>query len=248
MSGSQNEDLEFKLHNTGNGILAKYQEYLGEFVYGGIDGSITTFAVVAGAAGASLDSSIILIMGFANLFADGFSMSIGAYLAAKSEKEFYKNQERIEYWEVENIPEKEKEEIKEIYRRKGFEGDLLEQVVEVITADKKRWVDVMMKEELELIEDKKSPFRIGLVTFISFFVLGLIPLLVYVIDYINPLEFNLLFVSSTLTLLMFVFIGYLKGVINQINKFKSALETFLMGSVAAFVAYYVGYFIEQIIA
>ncbi|MCT4580024.1 MAG: VIT1/CCC1 transporter family protein [Flavobacteriales bacterium] len=247
MGEPSNNHVEFKLHKSGGGFLAKYQEYLGEFVYGGIDGSITTFAVVAGAAGASLDSSIILIMGFANLFADGFSMSIGAYLAAKSEKEFYKNQERIEYWEVDNIPDKEREEIKEIYRRKGFEGKLLEQVVEVITADKKRWVDVMMKEELELIEDKKSPFKIGLVTFLSFFVLGLIPLLIYVIDYISPLEINLLFVSSLLTLLMFFFIGYFKGLINQVNKYRSALETFLMGGVAAFVAYYVGFFIDNLI-
>ncbi len=248
MDSASNNELEFKLHNSEGGFFAKYQEYLGEFIYGGIDGSITTFAVVAGAAGANLDSSIILIMGFANLFADGFSMSIGAYLAAKSEKEFYKNQERIEYDEVESIPEKEREEVKEIYRRKGFEGELLEQVVDVITSDKKRWVDVMMKEELELIEDKKSPFKVGLVTFLSFFILGLIPLLVYVIDYINSLEINLLFIASFLTLLMFFLIGYFKGVINQVNKFRSALETFLMGSVAAFVAYYVGFFIDSLIS
>lgn len=247
MNDSQKDNLEFKLHNSGSGVFAKYQEYLGEFVYGGIDGSITTFAVVAGAAGASLDSSIILIMGFANLFADGFSMSIGAYLAAKSEKEFYRNQEKIEYWEVDNIPDKEKDEIREIYRHKGFEGNLLEQVVDVITADRDRWVDVMMKEELELIEDKKSPFKIGLVTFLSFFVLGLIPLLIYVFDYFNSINVNLLFVASSFTLLMFFFIGYLKGLINQVNKFKSAIETFLMGSLAAFVAYYVGFFIEQLI-
>ena len=237
---------EFQLHNNG-GFLTKYQEYLGEFVYGGIDGSITTFAVVAGAVGAGLDSSIILIMGFANLFADGFSMSIGAYLASKSEKEFYKNQERIEYWEVENVPEKETEEIRIIYSAKGFEGDLLEEVVKVITADKKRWVDTMMKEELELIEEKKSSFMVGLMTFISFFTLGLVPLLIYVIDYITPLTINLLLISSSLTLLMFFIIGYLKGIITQVNKVKSSIETFLMGSIAASVAYYVGYFIEQLI-
>jgi VIT1/CCC1 family predicted Fe2+/Mn2+ transporter len=118
----------------------------------------------------------------------------------------------------------------------------------VITSDKKRWVDTMMKEELELIEEKKSSFKIGLVTFSSFFILGLVPLLVYVLDYLYPLNINLLINSSTLTLLMFFIIGYLKGVITQVSKIKSAIETFLMGSVAAFVAYYVGYFIEQLIS
>ena len=243
---SKEPKSEFKLHNRG-GILSNYHEYLGEFVYGGIDGSITTFAVVAGAVGAGFDSSIILIMGFANLFADGFSMSIGAYLAAKSEKEFYQNQERIEYWEVENLREKEVEEIKDIYQSKGFEGELLEQVVKVITSNKKIWVDTMMKEELGLIKEAKSSFKIGLVTFLSFFILGLVPLFIYVIDYLNPLSLDLLFITSVLTLLMFFIIGYFKGSITQVNKFKSALETFFMGTIAAFVAYYVGYFIEQLI-
>lgn len=104
-------------------------KYLPEFVYGGIDGSITTFAVVAGAAGAGLSGNIVIILGFANLFADGFSMSVGAFLSAKSSKELYHKHERNEYWEIENIPHTEVEEIREIYRNKGFEGQLLEDVV-----------------------------------------------------------------------------------------------------------------------
>ena len=102
---------------------ANIQEYLGEFVYGGIDGSVTTFAVVAGSAGAGLPGSVIIILGFANLIADGFSMSVGSYLSKKSEMQNYEKHKKIEYWEVENIPEKEKEEIREIYREKGFEGE-----------------------------------------------------------------------------------------------------------------------------
>jgi VIT1/CCC1 family predicted Fe2+/Mn2+ transporter len=87
---------ESKLHQlTG---LARYEKYLGPFVYGGIDGSITTFAVVAGAVGAGLNSSVIIILGFANLLADGFSMSIGAYLSSKSEHSYYHKQKALEYW------------------------------------------------------------------------------------------------------------------------------------------------------
>ena len=166
MSQEHNEN---KIHGvTNNGFLNRFQDYLGEFVYGGIDGSVTTFAVVAGAVGASLDSSIIIILGFANLFADGFSMSVGSYLSSKSEIDNFKKHQKIEYWEVENIPEAEREEIRDIYREKGFEGELLEQVVEVITSDKDRWVDVMMKDELSMMETNKSPFAMGAVTFISF--------------------------------------------------------------------------------
>ncbi|HKK88587.1 MAG TPA: VIT1/CCC1 transporter family protein, partial [Saprospiraceae bacterium] len=85
------EHQEDQLHQQ-NGLLKSFEGYLGEFVYGGIDGCVTTFAVVAGAVGASLESSVIIILGFANLLADGFAMSVGAFLSAKSQKEnFYKH-------------------------------------------------------------------------------------------------------------------------------------------------------------
>lgn len=240
-----NPTNESTLHNA---TLSRYQHYLSEFVYGGIDGSITTFAVVAGGVGANLDTSVILIMGFANLFADGLSMSIGAYLSAKSEKDNFEKHKAIEYWEVENLPELEREEIREIYSRKGFEGELLEQVVDVITSDKDCWVDTMMKEELEMIDNSKSPLNIGLVTLISFNLLGLIPLSVYVLDYFIPSGLNHMFYASVLTTIAFIIIGYLRGVVNVKNRFISILETVGMGAVAAFVAYYVGYFITVIIA
>lgn len=241
-------DSEKQLHGQTNSFIEKFQDYLGEFVYGGIDGSITTFAVVAGAVGAGLDSSVIIILGFANLFADGFAMSIGAYLAAKSEKENYEKHKKIEYWEVDNLPEKEKEEIRDIYKEKGFTGDLLEQVVEVITSDKDRWVAVMMKEELEMIEEKKSPFKIGGITFVSFVVLGFIPLIIYVADFFRELTIDLMVTSSSLTIFSFALIGYLKGVVNHTNKLYSILSTVLMGVSAALVAFYVGDFLEKMIS
>ena len=235
-------------HGEENVFVQKFQEYLAEFVYGGIDGSVTTFAVVAGAVGAGLDSSVIIILGFANLFADGFAMSIGAYLSSKTDVDNYEKHKAIEYWEVENIPEKEKEEIRDIFREKGFSGKLLESVVETITADKDRWVDVMMKEELGLIEENKSPFKIGFITFISFLILGFIPLLVYVLDMIIDIQGDLLVWSTSLTFLSFALIGYLKGVVNSKNRFMSVATSVLMGAAAALVAYYVGDFLEGIIS
>lgn len=237
---------EQRHHGSKYPLINRFQEYLGEFVYGGIDGSVTTFAVVAGAAGAALESQIVIILGFANLIADGFAMSVGSYLSTKSEIENYKKHESIEYWEVDNLPEKEKEEIRDIYRAKGFEGDILEEIVKTITADKDRWVDVMMKEELEMSEETKSPFAMGSVTFLSFLLFGFIPLLVFVLDYFGLMEdqAQLFLYSSVLTGLVFILIGYLKAIVNQTKILRSILETFFLGAAAAALAYIVGDVLE----
>jgi len=238
---------EDHLHQTG-GWLGKWQDYIGEFVYGGIDGSVTTFAVVAGSAGAGLDSSVIIILGFANLIADGFAMSVGSYLSNKSEKENYQKHQRTEYWEVDNLPDKEREEIREIYQEKGFEGELLEQVVEVITADKDRWVEVMMKEELNMTKAEKSPLAMGMMTFFSFVLVGLVPLLSYVWDYSAESSSAHLFkISIILTSLAFIGIGLLKSYVAQTGWLRSVLETLFLGGAAAVLSYYVGHFLEGLI-
>ncbi|MFK7782694.1 VIT1/CCC1 transporter family protein [Psychroserpens sp.] len=228
-------------------LFKKHQEYLGEFVYGGIDGAVTTFAVVAGSVGAGLDNTIIIILGFANLLADGFAMSIGAYLSSKSVKDNYNKHKAAEYWEVNNLPEQEREEVELIYRKKGFEGDLLKQVVNTITADKDRWVDVMMKDELMMSEETKSPFKIGLVTYISFVTIGLIPLLVYLWDFLSEFPGNLFLWTSIFTSIAFVFIGFLKTYVTETSKLKGILETLILGALAATVSYFVGDILEGII-
>lgn len=240
------EHSEHEIHKKG-GLLYRFEDYLGEFVYGGIDGCVTTFAVVAGAVGGGLDSSVIIILGFANLFADGFAMSIGAYLSTKTEKANYNKHKKIEYWEVDNLPNVERDEIREIYQLKGFEGPLLEQVVEVITADRDRWVDVMMKEELEMMEEQKSPLLMGAVTYLSFLLIGLIPLLVYVWDYIQPLQADLFLLASVFTSAGFIIVGILKAYVTQANILRGVSETLLLGAVAAGVSYYVGSILEQLI-
>jgi VIT1/CCC1 family predicted Fe2+/Mn2+ transporter len=224
--------------------FGKLQEYMREFVYGGIDGAVTTFAVVAGGFGANLDTGIIIILGFANLLADGFSMSVGAYLSAKTDRENFKKHEKIEYWEVENIPEKEREEIREIYEAKGFKGELLEKVVDQICSDKDLWVAEMMKDELEMMEENKSPFKIGLATLISFILVGFIPLLVYLIDFFSPIEKHLFLYTSILTGVAFMIIGWMKSWVNQTAVGRSIFETLALGLLAAMVAFYVGDLLE----
>ena len=226
--------------------FGKIQEYLREFVYGGIDGAVTTFAVVAGGFGANLDAGVLLILGFANLLADGFSMSVGAYLSAKSERDNFSKHEKIEYWEVENMPETEREEIAEIYREKGFEGELLTNIVDHICANKELWVSEMMKDELGLIRETKSPFKIGLATLLSFSAVGLIPLLVYLWDFFFPSDINVFLWTSILTGFAFLIVGWLKGIVNQTSTLKSITETVALGLLAAVVAYFVGDVLEQI--
>lgn len=238
--------MEEHLHSKGTFLLIN-KEYIAEFVYGGIDGAITTFAVVAGATGANLDISVVIILGFANLVADGFSMSVGNYFSTKAERDSYDRHKEVEYWEIEHLREKEVDEIRDIYRKKGFTGDLLEQVVEVITKDKDVWVDTMMKEELEITKDDKTPFKTASVTFISFFAIGIIPLLAYVCAGIFHLNIHHLFLySCILTACGLILVGALKSVVTEKNKFFGIIETVFLGGIAALLSYYVGAVLEKI--
>ena len=119
--------------------------------------------------------------------------------------------------------------------------------MDVITADRDRWVDVMMKEELKMMEEGRSPKMIGLVTFVSFIIIGFIPLMFYVWDYISALGMDLFLATSVLTGLTFLFIGFCKSYVTETNHWKSMAETLFWGGVAAAVAYGVGDFLEKLI-
>src|SRR4029453_19269916 len=126
------------------------QNYLRDWIYGGIDGAVTTLAVVTGVAGAQLSSWIILALGFANLFADGFSMAASNYLGTKSEQDDWRRLHAIENRHIDLAPEGEREEVRQIFERKGFEGEELRRIVELITADRERWVQTMLMDEYGL--------------------------------------------------------------------------------------------------
>jgi len=222
-------------------------EYISEFVYGGIDGAITTFAVVAGATGAGLDASVVIILGFANLIADGFSMSVGNYFSTKAEHDNYHRHKALEYWEIENLREKEIEEVREIYEKKGFKGELLDQVVNVIIADKDVWVDTMMKEELEMtIDEERTPLKTSIVTFISFASIGLIPLLAYLFVWIFKIQTEHLFLCSCiLTGIGLTIVGNMKAMVTEKNRWSAIAETLLLGGIAAALSYVVGDVLEN---
>ncbi len=243
MAKKHNED---KIH--GKGRFGRFQDYIGEFVYGGIDGSVTTFAVVAGATGGGLDSAVVIILGFANLIADGFAMSVGSYLSTKTEKHNYEKHKALEYWEIENLREREVEEVREIYEKYGFEGQLLEDIVAHIISDKDRWVEVMMKEELEMQEETKTPIGMGAATFAAFLAMGFIPLIAYIYDYVVETQFNMFLVSSIMTGLTFMGIGFMKSRITGTSHIRGIFETLVLGGAAAILSYFVGDWLEKIIA
>lgn len=222
--------------------------YLSDFVYGGIDGAITTFAIVAGVVGASLSPAIILILGFANLLADGFSMAVSNYLSSKSRSEYASKLRSRELEEVKVHPKEEIAEVKEIFRKKGFKGENLNKIVRVITSKKKVWIDTMMKEELGIVEDVSNPLNNAMITFFSFLVLGFIPLLIYVLAYfIEPLRESAFLFASILTGVAFFIVGSVKGKIVGKWWYLSGLETLFLGGVAAFIAYLVGYVLRGLL-
>ena len=228
-------------------FFRRYQAYLGEFVYGGIDGSVTTFAVVAGSVGAGLESSIIIILGFANLLADGFSMSIGAYLSAKSETANYEKHKKKKELDINKNPDEEERKLRVLYQQRGLKGAELAQMLNILKAHPNLWLDTMLAEEQELLPPIKSPFTIGLATYISFILIGLIPLFVYVWDYWGNFPGEPFFWASFLTGLGFVMIGYFKSYVTEASAIKGIVETLALGAVAAGVAYFVGDLLEKIL-
>ena len=216
--------------------------YFDDFIYGSIDGAVTTFAIVAGVVGAGLSPGIVLILGFANLFADGFSMAASNYQASKARNEFVEMKRKQEEWEIENLKDQERDEIRDIYKAKGFKDELLDEVVRIITSKKKVWFDTMMKEELGLIENK-DPVTSSVSTFVGFNVIGLIPLMPFVIFMIMGIELTSeAFVYSTVSVMTaFFLVGVIKGKIVKKSMIRSGLNTLVIGGIAATVAYSVGY-------
>jgi vacuolar iron transporter family protein len=165
--------------------------YLRDWVYGGIDGSVTTFAVVSGVAGASLPSSVIVILGLANLIADGFSMAASNYSGTRTEKQEIDALYAQERRHIETHPEGEREEVRQIFEKRGFAGEDLERAVDVVTADQDRWIRFMLTEELGQPSHVRSAIKAGLSTFAAFAVCGFVPLIPFLLFMADSYAFSL---------------------------------------------------------
>lgn len=211
---------------------------LGDAVLGGVDGIITTFAVVAGSAGGKFPHLVVLVLGLANLIADGFSMAVSNYLGTRSRQEEVERAKKDETWQIEAYPQGEKREVREIFARKGFEGETLDRIVEVITANRQVWLETMLHDELNLQPVASSAWRAAAATFIAFGVFGFIPLIPFIFP-VFP-SGSLFAISAGLSAGAFLLLGALKGQVLRRSVLRSALQTFVIGGIAAVLAYGVG--------
>jgi vacuolar iron transporter family protein len=215
--------------------------YLRDFIYGAIDGAVTTFAVVAGVEGAGLSANVVIILGIANLVADGFSMAASNYLGSRAETQEREQARRDEQRQIELMPEGEREEIRQIYAAKGFHGDDLERAVAIITSDKDVWLETMMREELGYGSDATNPLRAAATTLVAFIAVGFLPLGAFVYDLALPGDVAAPFAwSAVLTGLAFLAVGALKARVVDRSAWRSALETLAIGGAAAVLAYILG--------
>lgn len=222
-------------------------QYLGEMVYGGLDGIITTFAVVTGVAGAQLGTHVILILGLANLLADGFSMATGAYLSTKSEQEYYRKEWEREAWEVEHFPDGERMELIDVYLSRGYSEEDARQLVAIQSKEPTRWVNTMMLDELGMMKDESKPLLNALVTFAAFVVAGSVPLLVYLFGLLVSIPQASTFPASLIMSAIALFgLGAAKVLVTKLNPIRSGLEMLIVGGLAAGVAYAVGALLKGI--
>lgn len=226
-------------------------KYLKSIVYGGLDGIITTFAVVTGVAGASLSPKVILILGAANLFADGIAMAFGDFLSTKAENDYHASERDREEWEVENYPQSEREELIDIYLDKGIKQSDAEFLVDILSRYPKAMVDTMMIEELGILEDGESPLGNAIATFLSFVFFGSFPLLIYFIGQFagdsQLLVKHSLLIACSITAITLFTLGAVKARVTGQNRIISGGEMLLIGGLAAGVAYGIGALLEGLI-
>lgn len=219
--------------------------YIQDIVYGGNDGIVTTFAVVAGTVGAAMPHYIIVILGLANLLADGLSMATGAYLSLRSELDQYERVRKEELQEIKTDPEIEREEVREIFASKGFKGKELETVVRVITSNKEVWADTMMTEEHGMTREASAqPLLHGFMTFLSFAIFGSIPLLPYLLGVQSDQRFGTAIISTAAALFI---LGLARSYITRERIFRGPFEILTVGALGAVVAYAIGVGLRSIV-
>ena len=223
------------VHTPGGSIVR-------ELVFGANDGLVAAFAVASGVNGAGVQSKVILIAGLAELIGGTISMALGAYLSTKSQIEYYGGEMGREAYEVENFPEVERQEVREIYEAKGFTGDILDRIISHITSDKKRWIAIMMQEELGLTLDQTvSPLKSGIATGVAYAFGALMPVIPYLFMKPGPGMVT----SAVLTLSVLFGVGAAKNIVTGKNGWRSGLESMTIGGLAAAATFFAGKFFAR---
>ncbi len=209
--------------------------YLRDSVYGAIDGAVTTFAIVAGVMGAGLSPRVIIALGMANVLADGFSMAAANYSGTKAEADNTRRLRAIEERHIEEVPDGELLELKEILRAKGLTGAVLDAATKAISSDRGKWIDMMLTDEYGLAPVPPHPLRAALATFAAFLVAGMVPLMPFLFG-----REDAFLAASLATAAVFFGIGAAKSRWSLAPWWRSGGETLAIGGTAAAIAYFVG--------
>lgn len=224
--------------------LPRPRSYLRDAIYGAIDGAVTTFAIVAGVSGGGLSAQVVIILGVANLIGDGFSMAAANFLGTRAENQRVAKLRAIEKKHIAECAEGEREEVRQILGRQGYSGDLLEATLAHITADEERWLKTMLEFEYGVSDNPIPPLPAALATFLSFLLVGSLPLLPFVVQLAGanvPAPFAM---SGIMTATAFFTVGSAKSKHVDQHWFWSGIETLAVGAVAAVLAYLVGYLLS----
>ncbi len=242
-------DLQARLaaHKAENNHGSHLGPVIHDIVYGAHDGIVTTFAVVAGTVGADLPGGIILVLGIANLLADGFSMGAGAYLSSRSSEDQYTRLHSEELDEIARHPELEREEIREAYAAKGFMGSDLDRAVEILTSNTHTWAETMMLEEHGLMRSKASDALMhGSATFTGFVLFGAVPLLPYVFGIITMEQrFLAAIIASGIALFL---VGIMRSYVTRQRIIRGIGEILVIGTTSTAIAYGVGVALRHLAA
>ncbi len=226
-----------QLHHHSHGDPHRYSNPLADVILGGQDGLVNVLGIVLGVAAATSDPRIVMVAGLAATFAESVSMAAVAYTATLAETAHFESEREREYRHVRMVPAVERQEIREIYRNKGFDGELLDQIVEKITADEDVWVGVMMAEEHQLTPtNRRDALRSAFIVGIAAVVGSLIPLVPFLFLKVGT-SIWLSLVISALTLFV---VGVYKARITVGHPGKSGFEMAAIGTISALVGYLVG--------
>ena len=222
-------------HNT-NG------KYIRSLIFGFNDGTVSNLALVAGLSGAMLGNKVVILGGLADMIAGAISMGLGNYIATKSQVEFYRHEYQREKEEIKTLPKLEIKEIEDIYRKKGFRGKELAMVVKRITSNKKRWLNVMMEEEIGMTKRGiENPVAVGLMTFGAFLLAAAIPVIPF---FVLPVKEALVLASVTCMSLLFA-VGVAKTHYTGRDWLRSGIEMVVIGAIATLASYYLGDFFNN---
>jgi vacuolar iron transporter family protein len=225
-------------------------DYVKSVVFGGLDGIMTTFAIIAAAAGSNANFATILVFGFSNVVADAFSMGFGEYVSGTAELDHGREERKREEWEVETSKDLEIAEMTEVYQQKGLSEEDAAAIVAIISKDDKIFVDFMMHDELGIsidLDDQWEPLKQGAVMFLSFILFGSVPLFAYLLRYQGSGIDETFWLACGFTGVALLVLGAIKGHLTGVNIPKSSMLMLLNGLVSGVVSFGLSSLIEGIV-